>query len=141
VEVIAGDIEGCHLGIADLDALGIGRGVEFAGNGEAGVSRGRGEQLDNPQAAGQRSCPPVLRDVGEEAVFDAVPLGCARRIMAHAERQAGVIGEFRQFQHPQSDPCPVGATAVGADHQSPGRRNCSLKVCMVGIRCHDPDGL
>ena len=37
VEVISGDIEGCHLGIADLDALGIDCRVEFAGDGEAGV--------------------------------------------------------------------------------------------------------
>ena len=60
VEVIAGDIEGRHLGIADLDALGIGRSVKFAGDGEAGVSRGRSDHFDDRQVAGQGSCPPVL---------------------------------------------------------------------------------
>src|SRR3954452_23218975 len=67
VEVIAGDLEGRHLGIADLDALGIGCRVEFAGDGEAGVSRSRSDQFDDRQVAGQGSCPPVLRNVGKEA--------------------------------------------------------------------------
>ena len=48
------------------DALGIGVGVEFAGDGEAG-RRGRGgDQLDYGQATGQRAAAPVLRDVAEE---------------------------------------------------------------------------
>src|SRR4051794_1264982 len=122
VEVIAGAIEGRHLGIADLDALGIGCRVEFAGDGEAGVSRSRSDQFDDRQVAGQGSCPPVLRNVGKEAVLDAVPLGCPWRVMAHAKRQAGFIGEFLQFQLPQPDPRPVGTPAVGGDHESTGRR-------------------
>ena len=36
MEVIALDVEGGHLRLGDLDALGIGVGVEFAGDGEAG---------------------------------------------------------------------------------------------------------
>src|SRR5688500_9627079 len=68
---------------------------------EAGVSRSRSDQFDDRQVAGQWSCPPVLRNVGKEAVLDAVPLGCTWRVMAHAKRQAGFIGEFLQFQLPE----------------------------------------
>src|SRR4051794_35742540 len=42
--------------------------------------------------------------------------------MAHAKRQGGFIGGFLQFQLPQPDPRPVGPSAVGGDHESPGRR-------------------
>ena len=126
MEVIAGDIEGRHLGIADLDALGIGCRVEFAGDGEAGVSRSRSDQFDDRQVAGQGSCPPVLRNVGKEAVLDAVPLGCPWRVMAHAKRQAGFIGEFLQFQLPQPDPRPVGTTAVGG---VVSRRRAGVVLC------------
>src|SRR5687767_14791136 len=38
------------------------------------------------------------------------------------KRQAGLIGEFLQFQLPQPDPHPVGTPAVGGDHWSPSRR-------------------
>ena len=47
VEVVALEIEGVHVGVGDFDALGIGVGVEFAADGQAGVSVGSGDQLDD----------------------------------------------------------------------------------------------
>jgi hypothetical protein len=46
MEFIALDVEGLHLGIADFDALCVGRGIERALNFEAGFGRRRSNQLD-----------------------------------------------------------------------------------------------
>src|SRR3954463_14117174 len=101
MEVIALDVEGDHLRLGDLDALGIGVGVEFAGDGEAG-RRGRGgDQLDHGQATGQRATAPVLRDVAEEAVLDLVPLRGPGREVAHRDHQAGLVGQPLQLAFPQ----------------------------------------
>jgi len=35
MEWVALDVEGCHFGVADFDALDVGIGVEFAANREA----------------------------------------------------------------------------------------------------------
>ena len=82
MERIAFDIEGSHFGVADFDAFGIGVGVQFAADRETGFGRGGGDQLDNRRAARQRSAPPVLRDMTEQAVLDPVPFRSAGRIVA-----------------------------------------------------------
>jgi hypothetical protein len=50
MEFIALDVERLHLGIADFDALLIGRGIERAPNFQAGFGRCRGNQLDDRHA-------------------------------------------------------------------------------------------
>jgi hypothetical protein len=40
VECIAGDVDGLHLGFADLDAVGVEIGVDLAGELEAGLGGG-----------------------------------------------------------------------------------------------------
>ena len=68
MEGIALDVDAFHLGIADLDTLLVGRGVERARDFQAGFGGGRGDQLDDGQSVGQRSAAPGLRDVAEQAV-------------------------------------------------------------------------
>jgi len=86
MELIAGDVEAFHFGVADLDALLVAAGVEDALDFQTGLG-GRGtNQLDHSKAIGERSAAPVLRDVAEQAVLDLVPLRCARRIMEDASR-------------------------------------------------------
>ncbi len=79
MEGIALDVEGGHFDIADLDALWVTVLVDVAGDGEAGVGRGGADQLDDDLVADQRFAAPVLRDVGKEAVLDAVPFAGSRR--------------------------------------------------------------
>src|SRR6187455_2775139 len=52
--------------------------------------------------SGRNSTYPDVQ-ISRASSLDAVPLGCPWRVMAHAKRQAGVIGEFLQFQLPQPD--------------------------------------
>ena len=51
MELIAGDVEGLHLGIADFDALLVAARIEGALDVQAGLCGGRADQLDH----GQRS--------------------------------------------------------------------------------------
>src|ERR1700688_4015234 len=62
VEIVAEEIEGVDLGVGDLDALGVGIGVEFTADREAGVSGGCGDELDDSLIADQRPTSPVLGD-------------------------------------------------------------------------------
>ena len=100
MERVALDVEGGHFGVADFDAFGVEIVVEFTANREACVGRGRRDQLDDRQSARQGRTSPVLRDRAEQAVFDLVPLGCARRIMADGNGQACLVGELLQFDFP-----------------------------------------
>src|SRR5262245_1934890 len=81
MERIAGDVEGGHLGVADLDAFLVGALVEQAFDLEAGLGGRGADQLDDCNAIGERAAAPVLRDVAEQAVLDLVPLRGARRIV------------------------------------------------------------
>ena len=76
MELIAFDVERLHLGIADLDTLFVGRGVERALNFQAGFGRRRSNQFDHGHAIDEWSSAPSLRDVAEHAVLDLIPL-CA----------------------------------------------------------------
>src|SRR5580693_10792244 len=82
MERVAADIEGIHLGIADLDALLVGALVENAFDFQSRLGRGCRNQFDDGGAALQWPAAPVLRDVAEQTVLDLVPLGRAWRIVA-----------------------------------------------------------
>ena len=71
---IALDIEFCHFGVCDLHAFWIGVSIDVAGDGESGIGCRGADQLDDDLVAYERLAAPVLRDVGEEAMLDPVPL-------------------------------------------------------------------
>ena len=60
---------------------------------------------------------PVLGDVAEQGVLDQIPLAGARREVAHADAQPGLIGQALQFGFPQAEMAPIAAAAVGRDQQ------------------------
>ena len=74
MEVVAGDAQRLHLGVADLDALLVDAGIECALDLQSGFCGRRADQLDDGEAIGQGPTAPVLRDVAEHAMFDLVPL-------------------------------------------------------------------
>ena len=91
MERIALDVERLHLGIADFDALLVGRGIERALDFQAGLGCRRGDQLDDGETIRQRAATPGLRDVAEQAVLDLVPLRRAGRIVVDVERETGLL--------------------------------------------------
>ena len=103
VEFFTMNGECSELLIGNLDALGIGVGVEFAPNFEASVSRCICNQLDNGEVAGERLATPILVDVAKHAMFDLVPFRCPRWIMADLEFEASFISKLLESHLPQPD--------------------------------------
>src|SRR5208283_2457860 len=90
MELIAGDVEGFHLGLADPDAFAVGAGVERAVDFQAGLGGGGADQFDHAKASGERPAAPVLRDLAEQPVLDLVPLRRARRIVVEVDHEPGL---------------------------------------------------
>ena len=61
MERIAGDVEGVHFGVADLDAFFIGSLVERASDLEARLCRRRADEFDDGDTIRQRPAAPVPR--------------------------------------------------------------------------------
>ena len=89
MERVAADVEGLHLRVADLDAHFVGPLVERAFDFQAGFGRCRADQFDHGDPIGERPAAPVLRDVAEQAVLDAVPFGRARWIVVNVDDEIG----------------------------------------------------
>src|SRR5712691_6349328 len=104
MEGVVPDVQSSHLGVADLDALGIAVGIDVASDGQTVVGRCRGEQLDDDLVGEERLATPILRDVGKEAVLDLVPLAGARRQVGDGDGQAGLVGEALKLTFPQAYP-------------------------------------
>src|SRR5271156_2360048 len=106
MERVAVDVEGLHLGIANLDALLVGARVERTLDLQASLGRGRRNQLDDGQSVRQRSATPALRDMAEQAVLDLVPLRSTRRIVMDVDHKLRRIGELLQLDFPQPHRAP-----------------------------------
>jgi len=118
VKFVALDVEFRHLPVGDLHALRIEVAIDLAANLEPLGGRGADDQLDNHLMADQGLATPVLCDVGEQTVLDAVPLGGAGRMVGDCHCQARLIGETLKFALPQPDSCAVGAAAIRGDGQA-----------------------
>src|SRR5712691_1106204 len=103
MECVAMDVERLHLGIADFDALFVGRGIERALDFQAGFGRCRSNQLDYGQTIDEWSPAPSLRDVAEQAVLDLIPLRRARRIVMDVDHKTRLVGELLQLDLPEPD--------------------------------------
>ena len=66
MERVAGEVDGSHLEIGNLDAFGIFLFVQPGAHLEAGICCRRGDQLDDRAIATQWLSPPVDGDEGEE---------------------------------------------------------------------------
>ena len=60
MKCVLSEVETLHLGIPDLDALGVAVGVDVAGVDEPRFGGGRRDQLKNDLMADQRLCAPIL---------------------------------------------------------------------------------
>src|SRR5512132_3056500 len=134
VEVVplqdAGAGEGLHVPVGDLDAGGVGGGVQVGADGQTGVGGGRGDRFDDDFVAGQGPAAPVHGDEREQPVLDLVPLAGARGQVADGDGQAGAGGQGGQFGLPLPGAVAVGPAAVGGDQQ-PGRVGVGGPPCLV----------
>jgi hypothetical protein len=65
MELITGDVEAFHRGVADFDALLVAARVERAFDLQTGFGGRRPDQFDHGKAIGKRPAAPVLRDVAD----------------------------------------------------------------------------
>ena len=103
MEVVAGEVDGAHLGVGHLDAGGIGVLIELAANREAGLGGRRGDQLDDDLVADEWFAAPIAGDEREQAMLDLVPLACTGRQVTHGDGNGEFIGQLLQLDLPQSD--------------------------------------
>src|SRR5271165_6462896 len=118
VEGVALDVDSGQFGFGDFDTAWIARAIEVAGNGESFDGRGGGDQLDDDLMADERLAAPVLGDVGEQSVLDAVPLAGAGRQMDDRHGEARLVGEALQLAFPQMNAGAVAAAAIGRDQET-----------------------
>ncbi len=132
MERIAGDVDGCHLGVLDLAALHVGALIKGALDGEARLGRGRRDQLDDGDAADQRPPAPVLGDVAEQAVFDLVPFRGAGRIVVDVKGEGGLVGELLQLSAVRSG-CLEPSSALRFDCREKPSLTSSLRTVSALI--------
>ena len=92
MELVAGEdsfcFEGFHVFVGDLDAAGVGVGVEFGVDGEPGLGGDGFEGFDDDFVRFQGPAAPVPADRGEQPVLDLVPFRGAGRQVADGDRRA-----------------------------------------------------
>src|SRR6266542_3386780 len=109
-------------GLRDDDADGIFPLVESSAYTQTRF-RGRiANQLYCGFAAHERAAAPVLCDLSEEAMFDLDPLAGARREMADAHVEAGVVCEALEFHAPEVRTRTVAPSTIGRDQELFGPR-------------------
>ena len=62
----------------------------------------------------------LARDMAKQSVLDLTPLAGSWRVVTHFHDQAGVIGEFLQFELPQSATGPIASAVVRRNQESFG---------------------
>ena len=77
MEFVASDLDLSQFLIGHFDSSLIGVGIQLGVNREAGSRSGRGNEIYDRLETAEWFAAPVLADVGEEAMFDLVPLAGA----------------------------------------------------------------
>ena len=86
MELVALDVEACHLLVSHLDRFRIAPRVQHAVHYQPACRCGRGNQIYDGRMADERAASPILGDVAEQAMLDLVPLRGAGRIVADRDR-------------------------------------------------------
>ena len=96
VELVATNFDLSEFLIGHLDARRIGISIQLSMHLESSLGSGGGDEIYDRLETAQGLAAPVLTDIGEEPMFDFVPLAGARWKMAHDHAQARFIVSFRQ---------------------------------------------
>lgn len=109
-------VEAAHLLVGDLDSGIVVFGNQIGADSEAGSSLGRADEVEHGVHVGERLAGPVPADLAEQAVLDGVPLGGARRIVAHGDDEAqGIANPILQGLFPGAATGAVASARIGQD--------------------------
>src|SRR4051794_30311405 len=118
MELGRSDWKRLQLLLADVNPWLVGSIVQFRLDLQALASAGVGDEIDHHLVAEERPTPPILRDMAEHAMLDAVPFARARRKMADAQLKTRFFGELAEFTLPELGSAGIASTAVCGNHQS-----------------------
>ena len=95
--------------------------IQVRGNRQPRLGSGRPDETQDLVVAVEGLARPVLGDLGEEAVFDGIPLGCARGIVRHGEGEAEGIDELGlEFNLPGAAAAAITAACIAEQEQAAG---------------------
>src|SRR6185312_13330604 len=117
---MAGQVNGGHLEIGNLDPFGIFVFVQLGAHLQTGIGCRRRDQLDDGTIAAQRLASPVDRDERKKAVLDLVPLARAGWQVANRDGELELIGQLLKLDFPETYTLTVAAATVSRDHQAFG---------------------
>lgn len=98
--MVSAQIERLHVSIGYLDAFAVAGSVELRCDAQASGGRSAADEAKHVREAAQRMTGPVAADLGKQPVFDGIPLGRPAGIVAHHDRQTGLVGQLLQFVFP-----------------------------------------
>ena len=84
-------MDGGKLLCAHLDPFRVLARVELALNAKTGSGGGGGDQVDDDFVTHERFAAPVLRDEGEQTMFDFIPFAGSGREVADRNLQSGLV--------------------------------------------------
>ena len=117
MEGMARNVKRLHLGIGYLDAFLVIAHIEGAFDLEAGFGCRCGDGFDHGKTTCERPGAPSLGYVTEQAMFDFIPLRCARRIVMNVDCKARFICKVLKFAFPEAYTRTIRAATVGGDRQ------------------------
>jgi hypothetical protein len=117
------EVELTHFRVWDLDSGGVVLRDEISADGEAGFRFGGSDEFEDLVDVGERFSSPVLADLAEQTVFDGIPFGSARGIVAdgngESERSAECV--LKRFP-PGASSRAVTSSAIRQNEEFAGGR-------------------
>ena len=104
MKVRALQLDGRQFGVGDLNASRVRIGVKLTLDLQSCCGSGVGNKVDDDLVALQRTTSPVLRNVGEEPMFNLIPLASTWREITYSKTQTRVVGQLLQLDLPQAGP-------------------------------------
>src|SRR5206468_12390462 len=107
-------LRGCGLHAGPIVAT-----IEVRGDRQPRLGSGGPDEPEDLLVAVEGLARPVLGDLGEEAMLDGIPLGCARGIVRHGEGEAEGIHELGlEFSLPGAAAAAIAAAGIAEQEQA-----------------------
>lgn len=94
MESVGTQLDRGKLLLAHFDSLRVRAHVQMSLNAEAGSGSSGSDEVEDDSVAYRLFTAPVLRDEGEQAVLDCVPLAGSGRQVANRDLQPVFVGQF-----------------------------------------------
>ncbi len=94
----------CELLVRDSAARRVDAVIKSTAHGESRLRGRSGDQVDDDLMGDERLAAPILRDEGEQAVLDLVPLAGSRRQMTNGDGETDLVSLTALIEGPGGRP-------------------------------------